>query len=137
MPSPFDIAAAKASSAIDRVFGEEEGFELIGMVEQDDVNLPRGIDASRPAFTITGAYRAPSESKFMQARSPFQEDRAPKVAVSAPHVSFASASLRWSLQPKDLVVRNRTGERFEVTKALPDGAARTIVHLTARQRFEP
>ncbi|NEV79419.1 hypothetical protein DYI24_20505 [Rhodopseudomonas sp. BR0C11] len=136
MPSPFDIAAAKASSAIDRVFGEEEGFALIAMAEQDDVNLPRGIDVSRPSFVITGAYRAPSGSKFMQARSPFQEDRAPKASISTPHVSFASASLRWPLRPKDVVMRNRTGEQFEITKVLPDGAARTIVHLTARQRSD-
>ncbi|QDM26995.1 hypothetical protein FNL56_13395 [Tardiphaga sp. vice304] len=132
MPTPFEIAAAMNSAAVDTVYGE--AFQCFAMAAAGDVDGPRQADPARDSFTVTGGFLAPSHSVLPHARGSVQDDNAHKVAISVPRVSFDNRLMVWPLRPGDRVVRLKTGETFEVAKALPDGVLRTMFSLTARKR---
>lgn len=135
MPSPFEIAAAMTSAAVDTIYGET--FECFAMVAAGDVDGSRSTDVARPSFTVTGGFLAPSNSVLPHARGSIQDDNAQKIATSVPRVSFDNRLMIWPLRTGDRVLRVKTGEFFEVAKSLPDGVLRTMFSLTARKRTLP
>ena len=132
MPTPFELAAKKASTALDGVFGER--FDVIAMTFPGSVNAKRVPDATRPMFTTIGGYMGPSQSKLPHARGSIQDDNAQKVAVSVPRVSIDNTRMPWTVVAGDYIRRHATDEVFEVAKSLPDGVTRTTFTLTARKR---
>lgn len=136
MSTPFDLAAATASAAIDAVFGEV--FEIIAMKTGDDVNSPRIADASRASFSVKAAFCAPSTSAYPQGRPPFTDDSAQRVDITKPRISVDSRLLAWAPRLGDRVTRLNTGDIFEISKILPDSSStRTALSLTSRKRREP
>ncbi|MBR0871195.1 hypothetical protein JQ633_12560 [Bradyrhizobium tropiciagri] len=134
MTSPFEIAASMTSAAVDRIFGEKEGFQFVATMASPDVDLPRVPDPARPTFTAIGAYAAPSQSMFPPTRGPATEDNAQRISASVPLVSFDNANLAWPATVGDRVTRLKTGETFEISRPMPDGVRRTIFYLSARKR---
>jgi hypothetical protein len=135
MPTPFENAAAMASAAVDAVYGES--FQLIAMKSPADVNASRLADQARPSFFAIGAYLAPFKPILPHARGSIQDDNAHKFAASTPMVSIDNANLQWPVETGDRMLRMGTGDLFEVSKPLPDGIRRTVLHLTLRKRNAP
>lgn len=132
MPTPFEIAAAASSAAVDLVYGEE--FDFIATAGGADVDARRGSDPARPPFTAKGAWLEPSRSVLPRARGSIQDDNAQKLAVSSPRVSVDVGGMPWRPTIGDRVKRRKTGETFDIAKPLPDGVSRIVFGLTARRR---
>lgn len=132
MTNPFEQAAAQTSCAIDAVFGE--AFTFVAMAVSTDVDAPRGPDATRPNFDCVGAYVGPSRSLYPRAPGPAPDNQAQGTVASHPLVSIDNSALAWTPTTNDRVIRQKTGETFEISKPMPDGVRRTIFHLTARKR---
>ena len=132
MATPFDLAAKKASAAIDGVFGES--FDVIAMTSPGDVDAKQVADVTRSTFIAIGGFLGPSRSMLPHARGSIQDDNAQKLAVSVPRVSIDNARMPWTVVKGDYIHRHATGEVFEVAKSLPDGVTRTTFTLTARKR---
>jgi hypothetical protein len=132
MPTPFENAAAMASAAVDAVYGES--FQLIAMKSRRRRQCARLADSTRPTFFAVGAYLAPFKAILPHARGSIQDDNAHKFAASTPMVSIDNANLQWPVETGDRVLRMATGDLFEVSKPLPDGIRRTVLHLTLKKR---
>ena len=130
--SIFSDLTQLSSETVDAVMGEL--FQFVAMKAGASVNLPRISDGARPDFSAIGVFRAPSQAKYPRGRDRIVEDAAHQVDVSVPRVSVANRLLSWSPLPGDRAVRDATGEKYEIAKVLPDGAARTYFLLTAKQR---
>lgn len=133
MTNPFEQGAQMTSAAVDLVYGELFTF-IAKTVTSNDVDAKRSADSSRPNFDCTGAYVAPSSSMYPHARGSIADDHAQGDVASKPLVSVDNANLTWQPVPGDQVIRQKTGETFEIAKPLPDGVRRTIYRLTAKKR---
>lgn len=129
MPTIFEQAAALTSSAVDLVYGEL--FTVIGMKDGVDRNSPKAIDADRPAFTVTGAFFGPAKIGHPHARGT-ASNAAQAHVVSEPFVSIDNAKLAWAVAARDRVTRLKTGEQYEISRPMPDAAARTLLFLTGK-----
>ncbi|MDA9521639.1 hypothetical protein XI06_15120 [Bradyrhizobium sp. CCBAU 11434] len=132
MSTPFELAAAQTSAAVDSVFGEP--FTFVGMKTGDDVDAARIADPDRPAFDAIGAYVAVTSALYPHARGSIADDHVQKTVASQPLVSIDNANLQWAVVTGDRCTRQKTGEVFEISRPMPDGVKRTIFHLTARKR---
>lgn len=132
MPSPFELAAAMSSAAVDTVYGEN--FSFVAMKAGADVDNPRIADPARPQFTAVGAYIGPAKAVLPHARGSIPDDNARRAVVSEPYVSIDNGNMPWWVVIGDRVVRLKTGETFEVARSIPDGVTRTRIHLTARKK---
>lgn len=132
MPSPFELAAAMSSAAVDTVYGEN--FSFVAMKAGADVDNPRIADPARPQFTAVGAYIGPAKAVLPHARGSIPDDNARRAVLSEPYVSIDNSNMSWWVVIGDRVVRLKTGETFEVSRPIPDGVTRTRIHLTARKK---
>ncbi|WP_438278085.1 hypothetical protein [Nitrobacter sp.] len=132
MPTPFELAAAMSSAAVDTVYGES--FTFIAMKVGDDVDSPRIEDTTRPQFTAVGAYIGSAKAVLPHARGSIPDDNARRVVASEPYVSVDNGNMLWVVTIGDRATRLKTGETFEVSRSIFDGVKRTRIHLTARKR---
>jgi len=129
----YELASSNGSLALDTVFGERFTFQAM-MVAPAGVNHPRVPDTSRPNFIANGVFVAAAKAIFPHARGSTADDNAQRTAVTMPRVSVDRRLMAWTVQQFDRVTREKTGDTFEIAKAMPGDAMRTLFYLTARAR---
>jgi hypothetical protein len=128
MASPFEIAAAATSAAVDRVYGKS--FFYQPMTAATDVNARPVFDPTRAAVTITAAF---SDAFFRAGegptRSPGVNNEKPGHASSRPQISFDAAALPYRAQRGDRITRLADGKIFRVAEVHLDDTRRILCDL--------
>jgi hypothetical protein len=122
------------SGAIDRAFGEQFTFTGKQVAANGDVNLPRIVDPSKPAFSVMGVWEAFAEENYPMGRGSNPDDEAQRRSMQYPSVSVDDALLTtWFPGAGDVCVRLFNGATYEVLRAMPDDLGRTLFILTSRR----
>lgn len=129
MPTPFEIAAAQTSAAVDTIYGET--FTFVGMKAAADARLPKAVDADRPAFSVIGGWVGPAKSVYPRAPGR-SSDQAQRHAASEPFVSVDNARMQWQAVTGDRVTRLKTGIQYEISRPMPDNIVRTLYFLAGK-----
>lgn len=131
MPTPFEIAAAMSSAAVDFIYGES--FTFIGMKAGTDRGSARVVDTSRPPFTVMGGYVDPAKMGVPQARGAANNQAQPHV-ITEPYVSVDNGGMKWAVVTGDRVTRLKTGVQYEIARPMADGVVRTKFVLTGKTK---
>lgn len=136
MPSVFETAWAARQGDLIARFSEAEGFLLepsvaAGSSAQPDENARRVADAVRPTLPIAGIFIAKGSLMHAHGRSMADATTRPVVAET-PILIVQLDALSQPILAEDRITRRRTGERFRVTKIVPQQFGRGYVHLAGR-----
>ena len=129
----LDARDAKRAASVDKAFGELFTFTAQAIVNSD-VNLPKTVDASKPAFSCVGVWENFSDAVFPAARGSNPDDDVMRRAVGMPSVLVQKALLNWTPARGDQVARTKDGAVYEVAKTLPHDRGRVLVMLSSRKK---
>ena len=116
MSSLFQEAAAKASAAIDAVYGET--FLFHPMARAADVNARASADPARAVTTIVAAFHdieARGGSDLVGERQMIRVQR-PMHASDRPQISFARDALPFAPRPGDRMTRAACGKTYQLAE---------------------
>jgi hypothetical protein len=127
MSSPFQDAAALASSAVDDTYGEPFTYQPMTAA---DVNARPSIDANRAALTITAvlldsfarAHSGPARTQGVTSEQPGH-------ASTRPQLSLDPAALPYTPRRGDIVTRGSDGSKFLVAEPRRPDDVRIILDL--------
>jgi hypothetical protein len=128
MTSPFQDAAALASTAIDDVFGEQ--FTLDPMATGVDVNGRGVADPDRAAQTFTATFiDSYARADSGPARQQGVTAEKPGHASSRPQISFDAAALPYAVKRGDRVTRASDGSLYQMAEPRKVDTIRVLVDL--------
>ncbi len=134
MTSPYPIRDLMVSSAVDRTFGELFTFTAMAQAAGGDVNLPKVLDVTKPAFTCVGIWEALGEPLAPLGRGSNPDDEAARRTVQFPSVSVDANLLQWMPARGALCTRLFNNAVYEVQRTAPDDMGRVLFALTARKK---
>lgn len=138
MPSLFAALGAAAGATVDAVYSE--AFTLEPMAEPAsvdgrpaDVNARRVPSSTRPGLPFLGTYVAPGD--LMNAHGRTKADATTHaIAGEKALIDIPVTALPQRPRDGDRVIREDTGEIFEVAKVLPGDFGRLRIYVTDAQR---
>lgn len=135
MGTPFAARNARLSLAIGRAFGEQFTFTARIAPPNGDVNLPRVLDPSKPAFTVVGVFEDIADQGLPRARGSAPDDKSLFYSAQFPSVSVETTlfAAHWVPFAKCLCTRLHDNSIYEIVRALPD-QSRILFYLSNRKK---